>query len=81
MQALGPRDPARNASTEDAPSKLQVGDCERSAVDTVGSHPDPISGAPYHNIDPALEQRLKAFYAPTNRRLFNFLQRDLGWGQ
>ncbi len=54
---------------------LQIGDCESDAT----SRPDAATGAPHHAIEPGLEARLRKFYAPSNRRLYKLLGRDLGW--
>ena len=42
-------------------------------------HRDAATGALHHNLSPALEARMRAFYEPSNRRLYKFLKRDLGW--
>ena len=69
---LGARSDAEKG--EESPA-LQIGDCESDAK----SHPDATTGAPHHAIEPKLEARLRRFYAPSNRRLYKLLGRDLGW--
>ena len=44
-----------------------------------GTHTDPTTGALHHDIDPALEKRMRAFYEPFNQKLYRFLGRPLGW--
>ena len=33
----------------------------------------------HHDIDEALNNRLRTFFAPSNQRLYRFLGRDLHW--
>ena len=40
---------------------------------------EPRYGALHHIIQPALLRRLRAYYEPSNQRLYRFLGRDLGW--
>jgi hypothetical protein len=66
-------------SKDAAPEQLSVGACESSRTAT-GMHRDPTTGAMHHDITPSLEERMYAYYQPTNKRLYDFLGRDLGWG-
>jgi len=58
-----------------APETLNVGRCDTP----VGMHLDPRTGAMHHDIDEALNNRLRTFFAPSNQRLYRFLGRDLHW--
>lgn len=55
--------------------KLKVGDC---AEEPHHAH-DTLTGSDLHAIDPLVDQRLRRFFEPHNRRLYRFLGRDLGW--
>ncbi len=37
------------------------------------------AGAPYPDMDPATRRKLEAYFEPHNRRLYEFLDKDLGW--
>ena len=52
--------------------------CE-SAIVPQGMHRESRYGALHHIIAPALLRRLRAYYYPSNQRLYKFLGRDLGW--
>ena len=59
-----------------APESLNVGTCDTTPEGMVR---EPKYGALHHIIEPALLKRLRAYYAPSNERLYKFLGRDLGW--
>ena len=61
-----------------AADKLQVGTCE-SAVTPEGMHREEKYGALHHDIAPALLKRMRAYYEPSNQRLYRYMGRDLGW--
>jgi hypothetical protein len=59
-----------------APELLNVGTCDKPPK---GMHREPRYGALHHDIEPALLRRLRAYYEPSNQRLYRFLGTDLGW--
>ena len=61
-----------------APEHLNVGKCE-TVVAPAGMHREPKYGALHHTIAPELLARLSAYYEPSNKRLYRFLGRNLGW--
>lgn len=55
--------------------QLKVGDCEPDS----GHAHDEATGSDLHRIEPRVQERLRRFFEPHNRRLYRFLGRDLGW--
>ena len=63
-------------ATITAEPRLHVAPCDPGTGTT---HVDAATKAVHHDVDPFIEKRLRAFYAPHNQRLYKFLGRDLGW--
>ena len=42
-------------------------------------HTDPATGALHHDLDPALETRLRAYFEPFNQDLYKVLGRKFDW--
>ena len=61
-----------------APEKLNVGACDTVKL-VQGMHIDRATGAMHHDIEPELLKRMRAYYEPSNQRLYKFIGRDLGW--
>ena len=67
---------SKGNSTEVAEPRLFVAPCDRGHGTT---HTDADTNALHHDIEPQLEERLRKYYAPANKILYNFIGRDLGW--
>ena len=68
--------PQPGAAPHDGNPDLKMARCD---VSPKGMHVEAATGALHHDIDPALQVRMSAYFAPSNRELYNFLGRDLGW--
>merc|ERR1719382_315737 len=61
-------------STAQRAVALKVGDCTNDGLSMQMK-----GGVSKHAISPTVENWLRTFYAPYNRRLYRLLGRDLGW--